>query len=251
MQTLAVALGARLLSAVVFVVVAGTQAENLWTPAHPSYLDYTGTMWDATWYRQIAEHGYPATLPVGLDGRVLQNRWAFFPLFPSLVRAVMTVTGGTWVVVAPLVALALGLVAMLVVHAVVADAVQAVDVPDRVRRWTPLLTVALLSTSASAPVLQVAYTESTALLGVATALLALRRRRYGVAAIVIVAVGLTRAVALPLAVVVLAHGWSRMRSTTPFGRRSQAAVAGLALLAVASGFAWPTITAQVTGVPGA
>ena len=81
-------------------------------------------------------------------------------------------------VVAPLVSLVLGTVAMLVVHAVVADALARADVPDRVRRWAPLLTVALLSRSASAPVLQVAYTEATALLGIATTLWAVQRHRY-------------------------------------------------------------------------
>ncbi len=199
-----------------FVLVARHQAANLWTAADPSYPDYTALMWDASWYRRIAEHGYPQTLPIGSDGRVQQNAWAFFPLFPAVVRAVMQVTGGTWVVVAPLIAVLLGLLAMLVVHQVVAEAVRSTDLPERVRRRAPLLTVALLSTSASAPVLQVAYTESTALLGVATTLWAVQRRRYSLAALAILAVGMTRAVALPLAVVVVAHGISRLRSGRPF-----------------------------------
>ncbi len=258
-QVLLVSLGARLLSAVIFVAVARTQAENGWTPASPSYLDYTGTMWDATWYRHIAEQGYPHALPVGPDGRVQQNPWAFFPLFPSLVRAAMAVTGGTWVVLGPLIALALGLLAMVVVHAVTTDALARVDVDERVRRWGPLLTVALLSTSASAPVLQVAYTESAALLGIATFLWSVQRRRYGPASLAVVAVGLTRAVALPLAAVVVVHGVSRLRearrSDRPheqvFPPRSRMAVGGLAVLAVAAGFTWPTITGWVTGVPDA
>lgn len=216
-------------------------------------------MWDATWYRHIAEQGYPHTLPVGPDGRVQQNSWAFFPLFPSLVRAAMAATGGTWVVLGPLVALALGLLAMVVVHVVTADALARADVDDRVRRWGPLLTVALLSTSASAPVLQVAYTESAALLGIATVLWSVQRRSYGLASLAVVAVGLTRAVALPLATVVVVHGVSRLRearrSDQPhervFPARSRAAVGGLAVLAVAAGFAWPTITGWVTGVPDA
>lgn len=258
-QVLLVSLGARLLSAVIFVAVARTQAENPWTPASPSYLDYTGTMWDATWYREVAEQGYPHSLPVGPDGRVQQNAWAFFPLFPSLVRAAMALTGGSWVVLGPLIALGLGLLAMVVVHAVVADALGRADVDDRVRRWGPLLTVALLSTSASAPVLQVAYTESAALLGVATVLWSVQRRRYALASLAVVAVGFTRAVALPLAAVVVVHGLARLReayrSDRPhevvFPPRSRAAVGGLAVIAVAAGFAWPTITEWVTGVPDA
>jgi hypothetical protein len=248
---LVVALGARLVSALVFVLVARHQDANLWTAADPSYPDYTSLMWDSSWYRRIAEHGYPPTLPLGSDGRVQQNAWAFFPLYPAMVRAAMQVTGGTWVVVAPLVAVLLGLLAMLVVHQVVAEAVRRTDLPERVRRHAPLLTVALLSTSASAPVLQVAYTESAALLGVATTLWAVQRRRYAPAALAIVAVGMTRAVALPLAVVVVAHGISRLRSGRAFPVARRLAVAGLALLGVVAGFAWPTAVAFLTGVPGA
>ncbi len=154
-------------------------------------------------------------------------------------------------VVAPLVSLVLGTVAMLVVHAVVADALARADVPDRVRRWAPLLTVALLSTSASAPVLQVAYTEATALLGIATTLWAVQRHRYLLAALATVAVGMTRAVALPLALVAVVHGLSRLRSGRRFPLRQQVAVAGLAVLAVVSALAWPVLTARLTGVPGA
>jgi hypothetical protein len=95
-QTLAVYAAARLLSAVVLLVAARAQAANGWTGAAPGYVDYTGLMWDATWYRTIAEQGYPATLPVGADGLVQQNAWAFFPLFPMLVRGLMTLTGGSW-----------------------------------------------------------------------------------------------------------------------------------------------------------
>jgi hypothetical protein len=248
---LGVAVGARLVSAGLLMLVARTQAANLWTPAHPGYLEYTGLMWDSSWYRQIAITGYPDTLPLGPDGHVLQNAWAFFPLFPGLVRLVMTATGGTWVVTAPLVALALGLLAMLVVHQVVADGVQRAEVSDRTRRWAPLLTVALLSTSASAPVLQVAYTESAALLGLATALWALARERYLVAALAVVALGLTRPVALPLALVIVVHGLSLWRSGRPSGLGRQLTLGGLAALAVVSGLAWPTLAARITGVPDA
>ena len=51
----------------------------------------------------------------------------------------------------------------------------------------------------TAAVLQVAYTEALALLLVASALLLLLRRDYGWMALVVVALGFTRAVALPMA----------------------------------------------------
>ncbi len=40
------------------------------------------------WYRTIVEHGYPQHLPT-LHGVVQENSWAFYPLYPSLVRLVM------------------------------------------------------------------------------------------------------------------------------------------------------------------
>ncbi|MCV2393473.1 hypothetical protein OEB99_04060 [Actinotalea sp. M2MS4P-6] len=253
-RVLLVTLAARLVSAVIFVLVARTQAANPWTDAAPGYWQYTGLMWDASWYREIAEQGYPADLPVGADGQVLQNAWAFFPLFPALVRGLMALTGGSWTLLAPLTSLVLGTVAMLVVHQVVADAVgapHAEPLPERVRRGAPLLTVALLSTSASAPVLQVGYTEALALLGVAVALWALQREQYLVAATAVAALGFTRAVALPLAVVALAHGIARWRSGRAFPWRSRLAVAGVAGVAVVSGFAWPAIVGRATGVADA
>jgi hypothetical protein len=250
----AVWLAARLVSVVLLLVVARSQAANGWTGTAPGYFEYTGLMWDASWYRQIAELGYPDTLPVGADGRVQQNALAFFPLFPMLVRGLMALTGGPWHVVAPLTALVLGTAAALVLHQVVARAVAgpgAATMPGRVRAALPLTTVALLGTSASAPVLQVGYTESLALLGVVVVIHALQRERYALAALAIGAVGLTRAVALPLALVVLAHGWSRLRSGEPFRVPARWAVGALAAWAAASGLAWPWLVGRMTGVPDA
>ncbi len=46
--------GARVWSAAVLLGVARHQVATLWTGADPSYLQYTGVMWDASWYRLIA-----------------------------------------------------------------------------------------------------------------------------------------------------------------------------------------------------
>ncbi|MBB2200775.1 hypothetical protein HLH28_04150 [Gluconacetobacter tumulisoli] len=48
--------------------------------------------WDCAWYERIATHGYsphPMTNPADFG----QASWAFFPLYPLLVRAVMAATG--------------------------------------------------------------------------------------------------------------------------------------------------------------
>jgi hypothetical protein len=270
-QTLAVYAAARLLSAVVLLVAARAQAANGWTGAAPGYVDYTGLMWDATWYRTIAEQGYPATLPVGADGLVQQNAWAFFPLFPMLVRGLMTLTGGSWALLAPTTALLLGGAAMLVIHRLVErGAPRAVAA----RPGLPLATVGLVAVFPTSVVLQVGYTESLALLLVATSLLLIVTRRYAWACAAVVALGFTRAVALPMAAVVVVHGWVRWRehraaqgtgtalaerapagSVTGGGapgllaRRDVLGIAALAVAAAVSGVAWPLICGWVTGVP--
>jgi len=251
-QTLAVFAASRVLATIVFLWVARFQDAQGWTGAHPSYFPYVGFMYDATWYRQIAEGGYPSELPLDADGVVQQNAWAFFPLYPALARGMMTVTRLPWEVAAPLLATALAAGAVLLVHRVIAQ-----GAPRAVAAWPglPLASVLLVSVFPTSPVLQVAYTESLALLLIAGALLAIVRRRYGWAGAAILALGLTRAVALPLAVVVVVHAAVRRRDARTghdeVRGRTWAALAGLAALAVASGFLWPAITGWATGVPDA
>lgn len=249
-QALGIYLLARAFSAVVLVLVAQRQVENYWTGARPSYLQFAGLMWDAGWYRQIAEGGYPAELPRGDDGLVQQNPWAFFPLFPGLVRGVMVVTRGEWYVVAPLVALALGAAAAVVVRRLVErGAPRAVAA----RPGLPLATVTLLAVFPTAVVLQVAYTESLALLLVAVSLLLIVERRYALAAVAVLALGFTRAVALPMAAVVVVHALVRWRASRRGGERLGARdLVGLGVLgatAAVSGVAWPLICGWVTGEP--
>ena len=244
--------GARVWSAAVLLGVARHQVATLWTGADPSYLQYTGVMWDASWYRLIAEHGYPATLPVGADGLVQQNAWAFFPLFPFVVRGVMAVTTGPWYVVAPIVATLLGAAAMLVIYRlVVHGAPRAVAAHPGL----PLATVLLVSVFPSSVVLQTGYTESLALLLIAGSLSALVLRRYWLTAGLVLALGFTRAVALPMAVVVVVHAATRWRRSRRgedrLGRADVVGLGGLAVAAAVSGLAWPAICGWVTGVPDA
>ena len=252
---------------------------NLWTDAAPSYTAWTGRMWDASWYQQIADHGYPSELPVDADGNVQQNVWAFYPLFPFLVRAVQQVTGLGWDVVAPTVALLCGAGAMLVIYRLVE---RAGHLAVERRPGLPLATVALVSAFPSSVVLQVAYTEALALLLVAGALYLLWARRYEWAGLVILLLGFTRAVALPLALVVAWHAvvryreWRRERGTAapsapvaaagggratgvePSGGppvlprtrvpwREVARVGGLFVVAALSGLVWQVLCGIATG----
>ena len=251
-QVLLVWLGARAFSAVVLLLVARTQEANPWTDAAPSYAPYTGLMWDASWYREIAESGYPSGLPRGFDGQVTQSAWAFFPLFPTLARGVMELTGGSWEVVAPTLALLLGTAAALVVHLVLAAAVERGPLAGTdVGRRLPLAGVAVLGTLAAAPILQVAYTESLALLLLVGVLWCLIERQYLLAAVLLPVLGLTRAVALPVVAAVVAHAVGRYRTARADGDRVPAAewvsMAALAATAAVAGVLWPAIVGLRTG----
>lgn len=246
LQVLAVYAAARLATTVVFLWVASGQGENAWTGPHPGYFPYVGFLFDGSWYRQIAEQGYPSTLPVDASGNVQQNAWAFFPLFPLMARGFMEIARLPWEVVAPTLALTLGAVAMLLIHRAIAEgAPRAVEA----RPGLPLATVALVSVFPTAAVLQTAYTEALALTLVAAALLLLIRRQYAWMAVAVLALGFTRAVALPMAAVVVVHGlvrWRRSRET--FTWRTGAGLTALAAWCFASGLIWPAVCGWVTGV---
>ena len=249
-KVLAVYAIARLVSALILMVVASSQVASMWTPASPSYLQYTGLMWDGSWYQDVAEHGYPHELPLNSTGAVRQNPWAFYPLFPALARVVMAVTGAPWQDVAPILALLLGAAAMLVIYRLI-----QVGAPRAVagRRRLPLVAVALASFFPTSVVLQTAYTESLALLLIASLLLALVHRRYAVATALVLALGLTRAVALPMAIVVGVHAYARWRAARAGrDRLERRDVVGLSALLVGcgiAGFGWQVVCAVVTGVP--
>ncbi len=173
--------------------------------------------WDAKWYQRIADGGYPDELPVGPDGRVQQNPWAFYPLFPLTARCSWALTGLDFATVAPLLALLAG------------RRRRRRDGPAAARHGAGrpsgavLGVVAVWAALPTSPVLQMAYTESfSMLLLVAFLLLVVRRRWWGAAAVVL-ALGLTRPIALPLAVVVVvALRDAVARARHPAARRPRA-----------------------------
>lgn len=242
-QALLVYAATRLFTAVVTAAVAQRQEASLWTPASPGYLVMASHLWDASWYRSIAEHGYPLPLPRGADGVAVQSEWAFFPAYPFLVRALMTLTGGSWEAVAPTTALLLGAGAAVVLRRLFA----------RVAGEGPALAGLLLVFSApAAAVFQYAYTESLALLALALALLALVERRYAWCALAVVLLGASRVIALPFALVVAVHALARWRAQ---GRdlpvRTRWGLLGLLVTSGAAGVAWPVAVGVATGVPDA
>ena len=198
--------------------------------------------WDGQWYQRAAEHGYPSHLTT-FHGAVEQNPWAFYPLYPASVRAVMT-TGLPFEIAASLVSLACGAAAMCLLYRMLMPTCG---------RFAATLTVLALCVYPASVTFQAAYTESMALLLILAGLWSLRARRYGVVLLLAVLLSLTRPVVLPLALVIGVHWvmrWRR-REVEPFPRK-EAVVAGLAAVGSALSFLiWPVVAAVVTGRPSA
>src|SRR5690606_34556430 len=150
------------------------------------------------------------------------NPWAFYPVFPLTARLLTALTGLPFAVTGTVLATVLGYAAALVVAGLLRE---------RVGTAAALGGVALLGSYPAAPTMQVAYTESLAVLLVAGVLWLLVRRRWGWAAVVALATGLARPVALPLGLVCLVAVLVRWRGrhTRPVPPREAAGmVAALA-----------------------
>lgn len=231
---------ARLVSAVFLAVTAPDQLPAGMTGgARVGYFDFT-KIWDGEWYERIALQGYPPRLPTNAAGRVTQNQWAFYPLFPMLARALMWLTGLPFAVVASTTALLLGFAAAVVMAKLLAE---------RIGEPAALAVVGLYAVFPAAPALQVAYTESLAMLLLCGYLWALARERWLVATGLALLIGLTRPIALPLGVVTLVAvvlRWRR-RGADPLGRRETlSALAALTGCGVA-GLLWPMLAWLGTG----
>jgi hypothetical protein len=213
------------------------------SPASPDFW-VVASNWDGRWYGAIATYGYPDQLPVGSSGQVLPNAYAFPPLYPMIVRFLMSVTGLDFTMAGPIVSFVCGAAAMVLVFRLVADTAG---------RRAGALTVLLLSTYVTAPVFQISYSESLTLLLVCSALWLLSRRRYASVALVLLLLALTRPVGLAVALVVLVHGLMRYRnrSEETFGLRDRIWVLGVAGFGVLLAGLWPLCVALMTRRPNA
>jgi len=206
-------------------------------PASPGFWQ-AATNWDGQWYATVALHGYPSTLPT-LHGLVTQNEWAFYPLYPTLCRVIMELTSAPFHVVAPLFSLACGLLAMIVLYRMLRETAS---------RFSAGATVACLSAFAASPVLQLAYTESLALLLIILTLFAMRRRRYISVMFLVVGLSLTRPVGLAVAATLVILGLVRWRQTPDeFPRRERWLHAWASAVALVSAGLWPAAAWFGTG----
>ena len=149
--------------------------------ADPGLGDMFG-LWDGIWYERIVRDGYPVPLPVDADtGAVTYSAWAFYPLYPYLVKAVM-VTGLPFAWPGGLLNLVLGGLAAVLIRAVLRSGVHADRQPQRDR--LALVAACLWCFYPTTAVMLKPYTEALAVAIVAGALLLLVRRQYLLVAVV-------------------------------------------------------------------
>ena len=232
----------RLVTTAILLVVMQRQAPTGMTGGEDvpvTYFPFTA-LWDGQWYQTIAIDGYPDQIPRGDDGGAQQNAWAFYPLFPFAARGLMAVTGLGFPAAGSTVALLCGFGAA---------ALMALLLRERIGDAAALVVVVLWASFPASVTLQLAYTESLAMLLLVAYLLALARERWLVAAGVAVLVGLTRPIAVPLGVVTLVALWSRWRARADRPIQTREYAAGLASLVACgvAGFLWPAIAWGATG----
>jgi hypothetical protein len=208
-----------------------------------SYFPFTA-LWDGQWYQTIALHGYPSELPMSEGGSVQQNPWAFYPLFPFMARAGMAVTGLGFPAVGSTIALLCGAGAAVLMGLLLRG---------RIGDPAAYLVVALWASFPASVALQLAYTESLAMLLLVGYLYALARERWLVATVVALLVGLSRPIAVPLGLVtlvVVVLRW-RARRDRPISKGTYAAMVAALVGCGVAGLLWPAIAWWRTGVRSA
>jgi hypothetical protein len=232
----------RTFSVVLLNIVSHFQTPMVWTGPHPGYFSMT-VLWDGFWYRLIAEYGYPPALPIdALTGAVQENAWAFYPAFPMMSRGVMAVTGLGFPVVGSTLALLLGFAAAVVMGLLLRD---------RVGPRVALAAIAVYAASPVSPSFQIAYTESLAILLLCGFLWAIGRERWIITAGLALLIGLSRAMALPLAVVAVVAvflRWRRRRADPITAREGWSVLSALTACG-AAGLLWPLIVSVGVGSP--
>lgn len=248
---LAVWFATRVTTAVITVVAQRNEIALPWSNGIIRIMFPTGTApgywtvmsnWDGQWYQQIATTGYPHVLPRASDGTVDMSAWAFYPVYPFLVKGLMAVTGLPFPVAGGVVNLVLGAVGMVLLFRLVDQAVG---------RWEAVVAVVGVCTFISAPILQATYTESLAVVVVVSLLMLLRARRYWWVAVGLVVLALSRNIVASMAPVVLTHLLVRWRTEDELPRRTKVGLLLMTLWAGALTALWPAIIGVATGVPTA
>lgn len=234
--------------------VAATWFQN---PAGVGHLDPTiGDilgLWDAQWYERIATEGYPVPLPADPEtGKLTYSAWAFYPLFPFLVKGLMLL-GLPFTAAAVGLNVILGGVAAVLVWALFRHGLHAEPQPGRER--LALVAACLWCFYPATGVMLKAYTEPLAAVLVAASLLYLMRRRYAVVAALAVPLAFTRGVAAAMGCAALIHLIVRIKEDREAGvsplRGQRVSAAVMLVVTGLSGIAWPVVVGFVSGIPTA
>ena len=232
----------RVVTTVIMVAFANAQDRTYWTGPKPDYFAFAA-IWDSDWYRIVSIAGYPAQLPIGDDGHVLQNAWAFLPGYPAVVRGFLLI-GIPFEYASVIVSVGFALGAALLFYKLMARVLPT---------GTALFAVVLFCTAPLSPILQVGYAESMQLFFLFLALLLFQDRRYYLMIPVIGIAALTRPSGLAFAVMLLLHLIYRFvtRARDPFPWRERIAVIVAGLASALLGVLWPLVAWIGTGVPAA
>lgn len=229
----------RVVTTTILLVAASLQDANPWTGARPGYLDFA-TMWDGHWYYIIAVSAYPSELPIDAEGHIGENAWAFMPVYPMLVRALMLITGGSFALLAVVVSVVAALGAALLFFRLMRDVLP---------REAVMFSVVVFCFGPLSPILQVAYAESLHLLLLVLGLWLLVRRNYWMLLPVVLVMSLTRPSGLAFGLLLLLHLIARFltRGRDPFPVRERVAVVVVGLWTAFCGLAWLLAAALGTG----
>ena len=229
----------RVVTTTLVLVLASVQGQNPWTAAKPGYIAFA-TMWDSLWYNIVAVGGYPSELPVTAEGHIGENAWAFMPVYPSVVRLLMLLTGAPFAAVAVFVSVVCSLGTALLFYRLM----------RRVQpQPTALFAVLLFCVAPLSPLLQFGYAESMQLLLLTWALLLVLERRYLLLAPVIAVMALTRPTGLAFALFLALHVGYRWftRAKDPFPVPEAVTASSVAVFSGVMGLAWPGVAWLVTG----
>lgn len=247
-QALLIWLVSRLWAAIIFVVVDRQSPDGPWGPTPLGYFNVL-SIWDGQWYERVHDGGYPSELPRDATGSVQPNAWAFYPVFPLVVRAITAVTGLPWAVAASTVALLAGFAAAVLILRLFRQFLAP---------GPALWALAVVAFGPVSPVFQAAYAESLHLALLAAALLLAVRGRVLWSVGLILVMCLTRPAGVPFAAALgltwLIHAVGSLRSHHANGTLDAGAVLGvfnkwfwLAVWACACALIWPAFAWAVTG----
>ncbi|MEO6115344.1 MAG: hypothetical protein ABIP33_03075, partial [Pseudolysinimonas sp.] len=232
----------RVVTTAIMLIFANLQGTTYWGGPKPSYFAFAA-IWDSDWYRKVSIEGYPAQLPIGGDGHVSQNAWAFLPGYPAVTRGFLLV-GIPFEYASVIVSLIFALGAALLFYKLMVRVLPG---------GTALFAVVLFCTAPLSPILQVGYAESMQLFFLFLALLLFQDRHYYLMIPVIGIAALTRPSGLAFAVMLLMHLVYRFvtRANEPFPWRERIAVIVAGLASAFLGVLWPLAAWIGTGVPSA